>query len=149
MSVITVNRQNTYGITVRLAVWECPACGVVYGIPEALADACRADGSKYYCPNGHSLGWQESDAERERKRADVLQRRLDSSQDTANRYREKAEQERRTAIALRGHLTRIRRRIANGVCPVPGCKRSGFKQVMAHIASQHADWLHEHPDVVS
>jgi len=145
--VRVINHQHTYGVNVSLVVWECPSCGVVYGIPQSFADECRANGSRYYCPNGHSLGWSETDADRERARAARLQRRLEASEDTARRYRENAERERRTAAALRGHLTRIRKRIANGICPVPGCKRSGFDRVMSHIASQHADWLGAHPEV--
>lgn len=38
----------------------------------------------------------------------------------------------------------IKNRIAKGVCPVPGCRRSGFTKVMAHIASKHPDWAAEH-----
>lgn len=138
----------TYGPSVDLVVVSCPECGIVHAIPKDFRDAIAAAGrpSHYYCPNGHDLGWSESEADRQRKRAEQLQRRLSSQEDTARRWQANAEAERRSAIAYKGHLTRMRRRISNGVCPVPGCKRSGFERVMAHIASQHPDWLHEHQD---
>ena len=66
MSVIIVERNHTYALEVSLTVHECPACGIVYGIPNDFRDACRRNGTRYYCPNGHSLGWQETDADRER-----------------------------------------------------------------------------------
>ena len=50
----------------------------------------------------------------------------------------------RSARAYRGHLTRMRNRIAAGVCPVPGCRRTGLTQTLRHIASQHPEWLAEH-----
>lgn len=147
MTRLIANRQHTYGVDITLVVWECPSCGIVYGIPEDFAEACRKSGQRYYCPNGHSLGWNETEADRQKNRADALQRRLNSAQDTADRWRENAQREARSAAAYKGHLTRAKNRIANGVCPVPGCKRSGFTKVMAHIASEHPGWLHDHPEV--
>lgn len=146
--VIAVERSHTYPLTVRLEVMECPACGIVYGIPEDFADDLRRQGpAHYYCPNGHDLGWNEGEADRQRKRAERAERAASAANDTARRWRANAEAERRTAIALKGHLTRMRKRIANGVCPVPGCKRSGFAQVMSHIETVHPAWLDAHPEV--
>jgi uncharacterized Zn finger protein (UPF0148 family) len=147
MTVIIANRKHSYGIDVALLVNACPTCGIVYGIPQDFSDACYRNGTRYYCPNGHSLGWSETEADRQRKRAEQLARRLSGSEDTAARWRENAERERRSAIAYKGHMTRARNRIAAGVCPVPGCKRSGFTQVMSHIASQHPGWVADHPEV--
>lgn len=147
MSVISVQRRHTYGLTVRLEVHECPTCGIVWGAPEDYYQQRRKDGQSFYCPNGHTLSYKETEADRQRKRAEQLERRLRGETDRADRWRDNAERERRSAIAYKGHLTRIRKRIVNGVCPVPGCKRSGFTKVMAHIASQHPDWLHDHPEL--
>ncbi len=147
MTVIVTNQRHTYGVNVTLIVWECPSCGIVYGIPEDFANACRESGRRYCCPNGHHLGWNETETDRQRKRAEAAERRAAAASDTADRWRTNAETQRRTAVALKGHLTRMRKRIANGVCPVPGCKRSGFEKVMSHIASQHKDWLAEHPEI--
>src|SRR5690606_27011581 len=72
MTVFRVTNPNrgtyTYGHTIRLEVRSCPVCGIVYGIPEDFADALRRQGrpAHYSCPNGHNLGWSESEADRER-----------------------------------------------------------------------------------
>lgn len=144
MSVIIANRNHTYSVDVELVVHACPMCGIVYGIPSDFRDRCYRNGERYYCPNGHSLGWSETEADRQRKRAQEAERVATRERDRRVDAEINAEHERRTAIAYKGHLTRIRNRITNGACPVPGCKRSGFKQVMAHIASQHPEWLHDH-----
>ena len=145
---IDVTRECVYPVQVRLIVWECPSCGIVYGVPEYFANALREVGGGYYCPNGHRLRWSETDADKERKRAERAERELRFSQDALTREQDRAERERRTAVALRGHLTRMRNRISNGVCPVPGCKRSGFTNVMRHVAAKHPAWHHEHADEI-
>lgn len=142
-------RKHTYDVAVTLVVWECPSCGIVYGVPKSFVDDCRSSGSRYYCPNGHSLGWDETDADRERKRAERAERDLSAQRDTARRLSENVERERRSAAAYKGHLTRTRNRIANGVCPVPGCKRSGFERVADHIHGVHPEWAEEHADVIA
>lgn len=52
---------------------------------------------------------------------------------------------RRQVAARKGQITKMRNRIANGVCPVPGCKRSGFDNVASHIATVHPNF-HAHQD---
>jgi hypothetical protein len=133
-----------YTVDTELSVRTCPVCSILYAIPTRLSDRCRERGESWYCPNGHSLHFIETDLDRERKARERLERQLANERNRGDRWRDRAEHERRSAIAYKGHLTRIRRRIANGICPVPGCKRSGFQRVMAHIASQHPDWLHDH-----
>ena len=148
MTVLTFARPGyDHAVDVHLAVRTCPVCTILYAVPQQLLDRASERAESWYCPNGHSLPFIETELDRQKQRAEQAERRLASTQDTAARWRDNAERERRTAIAYKGHLTRIRNRMANGVCPVPGCKRSGFKQVMQHIASLHPDWLHDHGDV--
>lgn len=143
---IVGERGYEYPVQTKLVVAECPSqgCGIVYAIPKEFRDSLYAKGGGYYCPNGHFLSWNETDVDRERKKREAAERRAENYEAQADYERHRAESERRTAIALRGHLTRIRNRIAAGVCPVPGCRRSGFAQVMRHLASKHPDWLAEH-----
>lgn len=144
MTVIATRRRHVYPEVVNLCVWQCPECGIVYGIPQDFANACQRDGSSYYCPNGHSLGWHETDADRQKKRADAAERRANQAENAARSQRVRAEAEQRRASAYKGQATKIRNRIAAGVCPVPGCRRSGFSQVMRHIEAKHPSWAAEH-----
>jgi hypothetical protein len=147
--VIAVRRNHTYPLTIQLEVMDCPVCGIVYGLPKEFADDLRRQGrpAHYYCPNGHDLGWSESDADRQRKRADRAEREAERARRRGDDWMEEAEKARRSTAAYKGHITRMKNRIANGVCPVLGCKRSGFAQVLSHIASKHPAWLHDHPEV--
>lgn len=144
---ITVKRNYVYPITVRLEIRECGECGIVWGLPEDFLDRRRADGKTFHCPNGHPRVFRETEEDRQRARANRAEQQARWAREERDAARQLAEHERRSAAAYKGHLTRVRKRIANGVCPVPGCKRSGFDRVMAHIASQHPGWLHDHPEI--
>lgn len=128
MSVIVYNRNWTtdIGVTVELVVRECPSCGITYALPRSFYDKCHAKGERFYCPNGHSLGWNETDSDRLRK-AEAQKAHLADQLQAAT-----LEAERR-----RVQLVRDRHRFANGVCPC--CNRS-FENVRRHMQSKHPDY---------
>lgn len=138
--------MTTLTHSTRLVIETC-WCGIGHAIPADLARMAAENGTAVYCPLGHRWVVKQTEAARLREEKQLLERRLSAERDTSRRLRENVDAERRRSAALKGHLTRAKKRIANGVCPVPGCKRSGFERVMAHIASQHPDWLHDHPEV--
>lgn len=140
-------RDGSY--TVDLYVFSCPNCGIIFGVPDEWDDWRRADHGSIYCPNGHSCSYSgptkaEKDAKAQRERAEAAERQAARLGALLDQETAALQSERHRARALKGHMTRMRNRIANGVCPVPGCKRVGFSNVMRHIASQHPDWHHEH-----
>lgn len=124
-------------VLITFEVCECTVCGVSYGMTVNYRNSRRRDHKTWYCPNGDSQyfpGESEIEkAERLRKaataRAEALRDQLNASE------RSKADLERSRA-ALKGHLTRARNRIANGVCPVAGCHRH-FDNVQAHMTTEH------------
>lgn len=133
-----------YATTADLDVKHCPICGVLYAVDSVLMDCHDRDGTSWHYPNGHSLHFTKPKAVREKERADAAEARARSAEDTARFWRQRDKDTRRSLAATKGHLTRMRNRIAQGVCPVQGCKRSGFSNVMRHIASKHPEWHHEH-----
>lgn len=140
MSTITVGETTTY--TGELVIVQCGAvnCGVVFALSDNYVNARRADHATWYCPNGHARHYPgESElekAKRLRKVAIEDANRAWTALGAANDQRRAAE---RSAAALRGHLTRARNKIANGVCPVGNCRRH-FDNVQAHIATEHPTW---------
>lgn len=122
MSTYTVNH------TVSLNVWECPSCGVVYGITSEFANAVKNRHGSYYCPNGHSLSWKDSEA-------DILRRKLDSARMDVDWYKSRASEAEGSLRATRGVVTKLRKRVTNGVCPF-GCRRH-FANLQRHVASKH------------
>lgn len=135
---------KTFTREITFDVHTCPNCAVTYAATTDFFSRMQRESGTWYCPNGHPVVFTKSELQKtkeelarvERDRAWYEKRERDSRKD--------AEQMRRRNAALRGHLTRMRTRIANGVCPVPGCKRSGFKKVQDHLATKHPDWLAEH-----
>jgi len=113
-----------------LNVFTCPVCGITYGAPDEFVKAQRRDGGKVYCCRGHELGWDETEAQR-------LRKRLATAEATATHYRDQAEAAERSRRAIKGHLTRVKRRVAAGVCPC--CNRT-FKDLGRHMAGQHPDY---------
>lgn len=121
--------------TITLTLIECPNCGVSFGITTDYEKRRRDDHRKFYCPQGHNMSYHyESDTERARKQRD----RARDAQVIADRRATQAVQlqrcAERSAAAHKGHLTRAKNRIKNGVCPC--CNRS-FQNVERHMASQH------------
>lgn len=135
--------------TVTFVPIDCGACGVPFGMTETFYNDRLNDHKAWYCPNGHSRVYSgQSDADKALKRAETAEQRLKwalAREEAQRRERAAAE---RSAAAYRGHLTRLRNRISNGVCPVQGCRRH-FSNVHAHISSEHPQWAAEHPGVLT
>jgi hypothetical protein len=133
---------------VDLYVLDCSNCGVIFAITTDYEDRRRADAKSFWCPNGHSVGWSESEADKQRKRAEQAERNLKWTEAARIAARDQAQAAHNSARAYKGHLTRMRNRIAAGVCPVQGCRRN-FANVKAHVTSQHPQWAHEHAEALS
>jgi len=113
--------------TLILTTMDCCSCGVVFAAPEVFVQKRRESGENFYCPNGHSLCFRDSEVKRLRRQAEQQAGRLRHLED----QRDAAE---RSRSALRGVNTRLRRRVAAGVCPC--CNRS-FQDLARHMAGQH------------
>jgi hypothetical protein len=129
---MTTTRIETYTLAHRadLYITDCPTCGVVHGIPNAMKDRRYKDGGSFYCPNGHTSSWRETEEDRQRKKATRLQAELDQALAASQSNAWAAETARKA-------LVRDRHRFANGVCPC--CNRS-FTALTRHMATQHPDY---------
>lgn len=125
-----------------IVVWSdpipCARCGVRFVIPESLEKKRRSDGNEFYCPNGHSLSYRDSEVTRLRLELEREKQRAAAKQEAIKMKNRQLAAERRSHSATRGHLTRQKRRAAAGVCPC--CNRS-FKQLAAHMKTKHPEYL--------
>jgi hypothetical protein len=137
--------------TTRLESIECYKCGVTFAMPSDMLQNARNKGNEvtFYCPNGHGQGFTESevtrlqrqvalkDAEIKRnlERIDFEQRLKDEARATADRIG-------RRLSAQRGVATRMRKRIASGVCPC--CNRT-FVKLGAHMKTKHPEFAASEP----
>lgn len=106
----------------------CGTCGVVWGMPETFLDARRQDGEWWYCPNGHKWHWSGETVEVR------LRRQLEHTKDSLASARAARDQAQASLRATKGVVTKMRKRVGNGVCPC--CKRT-FKDLARHMESQH------------
>jgi hypothetical protein len=123
--------MTTHTFTGTLTVTECGECGVTFGMTEEFIAARRSDHRGFYCPKGHSRYYpQKSEAEKLRDRLRSAQAQLPHTQDQlqATEYQRRAQ---------KGQNTRLKNRIAAGVCPC--CNRS-FQDLRRHMAGQHPDY---------
>lgn len=114
-------------------VIACFSCGSLFAVPESVNDEWLRSGRSFYCPNGHSQHYTES-----------TEKRLQAAKDRAARLAASLDQERaahdateRSRRAIKGQVTRVKRRVANGVCPC--CSRS-FADLHAHMTTKHPDY---------
>jgi len=127
----------TQTTTYEVITCSADGCGVQFAITEAFANRRRDDRRSFQCPWGHTMSYGENDLDRERKRTTRLQAKLDQAQAEILTQRERRDHADRSAAAYKGHLTRIKNRIAAGVCP---CCRRPFAAVMRHMRGQHPEF---------
>lgn len=116
---------------------SCGVCKQPFAISSTKYSRCQNFGENFFCPDGHSLVFTESEKQRfEKELAKEKQRRswAEESRDIAQR--EAVEQERKTR-AFKGIVTRIKNRVGAGVCPC--CNRS-FENLKRHMGSKHPDF---------
>lgn len=120
---------KTYAYATTLEVISCGNCGIPFGLPVDLAAARREDGGSFYCPNGHFVGWAETEAKR-------LARELRAARDRTAAWQARAEGAEASLRTTKGHVTRLRRQVLAGECPFCG---QHLRDLARHIGRRHPD----------
>lgn len=121
----------------------CYQCKVQHSFPQHIYDAAiqRRDSMTIWCPNGHSWVYKAQAKialeEQLRQERDRLKQQLAQKDDEIRRQREGKEEEQRRVVALRGVVTRTKKRLSGGVCPC--CNRT-FQNLASHMATKHAEY---------
>ena len=122
--------MDVYVGTETLVEKQCGNCGIWFAVPDWFERECKELGPRksWTCPNGHGRHYSEGKAEKreiERLRAENVH------------LRDQKEAVERSLSAQKGQVTKLKKRIGNGVCP---CCNRHFKNVERHMASQHPDY---------
>jgi len=138
-------RGTTFAVSAEFVIEECCNCGIAFGMTKALNQECRnrpgPNGKRFYCPNGHDQYYTgETEADKMRRERDRLAQSVAQWQDEAAQQQERRMAAERSAAALRGQITKINKRAANGVCPC--CTRS-FTNLRRHMATKHPTFAAE------
>lgn len=120
--------------TVNLVTEECITCGTVFGLSATLRNHCYQNGGYFYCPVGHSQGWNTANCKTNIDKLSAEIARLKSLVD----YKDsRIEAERCKAAAAKTTLTKERNRLRNGVCP---CCNRHFVNVERHLKTKHPNF---------
>lgn len=131
--------MTTVQRVITITTITCSECGILFGMPDWYVQERREDHRSFFCPNRHSQYFPaKSEAEQAKERAEQLSRELAWANTRALRAREEADHQRRRVSAAKGRETKLKRRIANGVCPC--CQRT-FKDLSRHMSGQHPDYV--------
>jgi len=127
--------QQTYTII------TCANCGIDFAISESFVERLKKSHDSFYCPHGHSQHFvSKSDEDKLKEEVERLKNRIRIEQEYKEDYRNQRDEARRSAIAHKGHKTRLKKRIANGVCP---CCNRHFSNLGDHMKSEHPDFVNE------
>ena len=100
----------------------------------------KADGESFFCPNGHSAAYKETEADKLRRERDRLTQRLAEKDDAIARQRNLREAAERQLSAARGRITKIKNRVSKGVCP---CCNRQFSNLHRHMTTEHPTFTAE------
>lgn len=129
----------TFATSTELTTVDCGKCGGTYAIQERYRQNKYETGGSWTCPYCKT-GWGYSGNSENEK----LKRQLEAERDAVVRERQKHDQTkaelRETESRRRAEKaakTRIKNRVAHGVCPC--CNRT-FKDLQAHMQTKHPDY---------
>jgi len=133
--------MTTQTFTGTLVVQDCCVCGITFGVP-ADFDRRRLDDHKsFYCPAGHAQSYTgKTEAQKLREQLARTQQQRDNAYSSNTSLRDQLGA---TERSLRGHKaakTRIKNRIAAGVCP---CCNRRFENLARHMSGQHPNYNHQ------
>lgn len=111
-------------------VITCCKCGIAFAVPTHWNAKRRESKENFWCPNGHSQAYITSTADKLRAELATKDRAL---QQSLARESAQAASLKKTEAANK----RLAKRLAAGVCPVPGCRRH-FTNLQRHIQTEHA-----------
>lgn len=130
--------MGTQTYTSKLVVQACCDCGMMFGVEKSYDDRRRGDGGTFYCPAGHPQVYSEPSYIRDRRRAEEAERQRDYAYRERDRASRAAQDALHRARAQKAAKTRLKKRIANGVCP---CCNRHFANVERHVKSQHPEYV--------
>lgn len=133
--------MTTITMQTTLELITCVRCGVAFAAPVDMLDRRRHDHDMFYCPNGHNLSFpQASDAEKARAETEKYKRLWKDEQKYASEVLNERNVAQKQLSATKGQMTKLKQRIANGVCPC--CHRS-FVNLHRHMTGQHPEYTKE------
>ncbi len=124
----------------------CNTCGIVFQTTKEHQEARKKDHESFYCPAGHSQYYiSKSGIEKERVAREKAEKDRDWYKGRLTATGNVLSREERSNNALRGQITRLKKRIVQGQCPFCGKSLVGrghsFHNLREHIQFHHPNML--------
>jgi hypothetical protein len=120
---------------VEVVVLEtCCNCGITFGMTQGFKNMRNEDGKSFFCPNGHSQYYTKSIATKLKEANSALK----NAKEDAKWWQEEAEAKAKALSSTKGQLTKVKNRIAKGVCP---CCNRQFLDLNRHMDNQHPEYI--------
>lgn len=118
----------------------CYKCQISFAVPAQSKERWMANGELFWCPNGHSQAYCETEVQRLQKQIEQEKKRREWAEQSRDYSQKRNQTLEKQKAALKGVITKTRKRIANGVCPC--CQRS-FINLHKHIKHMHPNYSKE------
>lgn len=115
----------------------CCNCYTHFGMDQTLYNRLQANGGTFWCPLGHAQHYTDTEIQRLKKQLKNANDRMNYAEQRAECKAIEAEEAKRSRTAIKGQLTKTRKRIVNGVCP---CCHRTFHQLASHMQQKHPDF---------
>lgn len=124
-------------------ILTCYKCGVDFGMPARMEEKRRQDKGSFWCPNGHSQAFVTSTEQILRAELASAKESKKWAEESRDRARRDADYFKNSRNGYKGQLTKIKKRVAHGVCPC--CTRT-FQDLARHMETEHPDFKIEEAD---
>lgn len=121
----------------QLTTETCYKCGIVFAVPNYFKTSRLRDKESFYCPNGHSQAYVESEADRLRKQLEQERNRVEFHKRETEQAKRELHGANTQLSKTWNTLARTKARVSKGVCPC--CNRT-FINVQRHMATKHPDY---------
>jgi len=126
--------NTTFQIATSYAAVECSHCAVAFALTRDFHAERLKDHRTFHCPNGCKQYYPQESTEEQ------LRRERDTEHEKNHGLQFRLEHANRSRAALKGQVTKIKRRVGKGVCP---CCQQQFANLKGHMESNHPDWSEE------
>lgn len=114
---------------------NCATCKISFYLPGTVYDRAQASSSvSFYCPNGHSSIYSDTETARLKRQLEQEKKRLEWANKDLTMVRQQRDRQERKARAFKGIITKTKKRVGQGVCP---CCNRFFSKLHAHMMVKH------------
>lgn len=115
---------------VTLTETSCTICSMPFAVTQTFWNRGKERGGDIYCPAGHVMTFGVGSLKKAEQEAVRLRAQLDQARSHAQTLEH-------SRNAMKGQVTKLKKRIGKGVCP---CCNRQFANVERHMNTQHPDF---------